>query len=39
MTSRYQRARRFAFWRGAGIALFLFSSWIAVSGLAGAITS
>lgn len=31
--TRYQRARRYAFWRGFAIALLFFAGWIAVYGL------
>lgn len=39
MPSRYQRAKRYAFWRGATLALLVFTGWIVASGLAGSITS
>ncbi|BBV97956.1 hypothetical protein STW0522PSE72_33070 [Pseudomonas monteilii] len=38
MTS-YQRARRFATWRGSFIALTFFTGWLLLSALAGNITS
>ncbi len=36
--TRYQRAKRYAFWRGFAIALAVFSGWIYLSALAGGIT-
>ncbi len=35
--TRYQRARRIAFWRGLVIALLVFTGWIYASALAGRI--
>lgn len=35
--TRYQRAKRYAFWRGFAIALALFTAWIYLSALAGEI--
>lgn len=37
--SRYQRARRFAFWRGSAITLLLCAAWMLASAYAGRITS
>ena len=36
--TRYQRAKRYAFWRGFAIALAVFTGWICLSALAGKIT-
>lgn len=36
--TRYQRAKRYAFWRGFAIALGVFTGWIYLSALAGKIT-
>jgi hypothetical protein len=38
MTS-YQRARRFAFWRGSFTTLFICTAWMLASALAGTLTS
>lgn len=35
----YQRARRFAMWRGSFITLFLCTAWMLASAYAGSITS
>ena len=37
MTS-YQKAKRYAYWRGSAIALLAFTGFILASGLAGSIT-
>lgn len=37
--TRYQRARRYAFWRGFIIALFIFTGWIGLSAWGGYITA
>lgn len=39
MPSKYQRARRYAFWRGLAIALALFTAWMGAIGYAGMITA
>ena len=38
MASQYQRARRYAYWKGFAIALLVFTGWIYVSALAGRVT-
>jgi len=38
MASNYQRARRYAYWKGFSIALLVFTGLIYVSALAGSIT-
>jgi len=37
--TRYQRARRLAFWRGFLITLTFLTAWAYLSGLAGSITT
>jgi len=36
--TRYQRAKRYAFWRGFALALAVFTGWIYLSTLAGEVT-
>jgi len=36
--TRYQRAKRYAFWRGFALALAVFTGWVYLSALAGEIT-
>jgi len=37
--TRYQRARRFAFWRGSYTTLFICTAWMLASAMAGTLTS
>lgn len=37
--TRYQKARRLAFWRGLAIALLVFTAWIGALSWAGHITA
>lgn len=39
MASKYQVARRYAFWRGFAIALVAFTGWALAHGLADRITN
>ncbi|MCO8160946.1 hypothetical protein NRB16_24630 [Pseudomonas sp. LJDD11] len=38
VTSRYQKARRWAFWRGFTISLLVYTGWILLSAFAGHLT-
>lgn len=38
MASRYQRAKRYAYWRGFFLTLTAISGWFCLSGIAGGIT-
>ncbi len=38
MASKYQVARRYAFWRGFAIAIAVFTSWAYLGSFAGSIT-
>lgn len=37
--TRYQRARRLAYWRGFALSLLVFTAWVGALGLAQYITS
>jgi hypothetical protein len=39
MASTFQRARRYAFWRGFAIALVAFTGWVVAYGLADRISN
>lgn len=39
MASNYQRARRYAWWRGFSIALVAFTCWVVAHGLADRISN
>lgn len=39
MSTQVQRARRHAYWKGFSIALFAFSTWMAVVSFAGSLTN